>query len=92
MGWTVTISKPAQRDLKKLDRTILTAITKAIHQLANEYDQAGRPVQSDVKRMQGTADRWRLRVGDYRVIFKLDAGALVVLVLEAGHRREIYRG
>lgn len=92
MGWTVQITKPAARDLRKLDKPAAAAIAKALHQLANEYDQAGRPVQSDVKRMQGSADEWRLRVGVYRVIFRLDAGALVVLVLRAGHRREIYRG
>lgn len=92
MGWTITITKSAQRDLKKLDRAATVAITKALRQLASEYDQAGRPVQSDVKRMQGATNEWRLRVGDYRVIFEPDGGALVVLVLRAGHRREIYRG
>ena len=90
MGWSVSISKPAQRDLKKLDRAVAAKITTALRLLMNEYDQMGRPVQSDVKRMQGTPDHWRLRVGEYRVIFKIDGGALVVLVLEAGHRREIY--
>lgn len=49
-------------------------------------------MQSDVKRMQGSTNEWRLRVGDYRVIFEPDGGALVLLVLRAGHRREIYRG
>lgn len=92
MGWIVTLTKPAQRDLKRLDLAALKAITKALHQLAGEYDQVGRPVQSDVKRMKGPGDRVRLRVGDHRVIFRPDASALVVLVLRAGHRREIYRG
>lgn len=42
--------------------------------------------------MQGATNAWRLRVGDYRVIFEPDGSTLVVLVLRSGHRREIYRG
>jgi mRNA interferase RelE/StbE len=35
---------------------------------------------------------WRVRVGDYRIIYDIDDGVLTVLVLDLGHRREIYRG
>lgn len=91
-GWSYKLTKPAERDLRKFDRPVAAAILKGLRQLVEEFNQAGRYVQSDVKRMQGTPDEWRLRVGDYRVIFRPDNGALVVLVLRAGHRREIYRG
>lgn len=45
-----------------------------------------------MKKLKGMGDRWRLRVGDYRAIYRSDTGALVVLVLKVGHRREVYRG
>lgn len=48
MGWSITFTKPAQRDLRKLDLQAAAAIVKAVHQLAAEHEQAGRPVQSDV--------------------------------------------
>jgi mRNA interferase RelE/StbE len=35
---------------------------------------------------------WRVRVGDYRIIYRIDDGALVVLVVDVAHRREVYRG
>ncbi|MFG2293895.1 type II toxin-antitoxin system RelE/ParE family toxin [Streptomyces sp. NPDC048603] len=45
----------------------------------------------DVKPLQGSASRFRLRVGDYRVVYTLENGQLVVWVLAVGNRREIYR-
>jgi mRNA interferase RelE/StbE len=36
-------------------------------------------------------DAWRIRIGDYRVIYEIHDGILVVVVLELGHRRQIYR-
>ena len=42
-------------------------------------------------RLAGHDDLWRLRAGEYRIIYAIDGGALVVLVIRVGHRREIYR-
>jgi mRNA interferase RelE/StbE len=51
-----------------------------------------RRTDSNVKKLAGYDDRYRLRVGDYRVIYEVIDGQLVVLVVGVGHRREIYRG
>jgi mRNA interferase RelE/StbE len=45
----------------------------------------GKPLKGD------KGDLWRYRIGDYRAICKIEAERLVVLVLEVGHRREVYR-
>jgi mRNA interferase RelE/StbE len=53
-------------------------------------DDPRRP-DANVKKLAGYADRYRLRVGDYRVIYEIMDEQLVILVLGVGHRREIYR-
>ncbi|WP_274031997.1 type II toxin-antitoxin system RelE family toxin [Streptomyces sp. MMBL 11-1] len=45
----------------------------------------------DVKPLQGHEARWPLRAGDYRAVYTVEGGRLIVWVLAVGHRREIYR-
>lgn len=47
---------------------------------------------ADVKKLAGTDNLFRLRVGSYRVAYQIDNGRLVILVVKVAHRREIYRG
>jgi len=44
-----------------------------------------------VNKLVGHEDRYRLRVGDYRVIYEVSDGQLIILIVGVGHRREIYR-
>ena len=53
-------------------------------------DDPRRP-DANVKKLAGYEDRYRLRVGDYRVIYEIMDEQIVVLVVGVGHRREIYR-
>lgn len=50
-----------------------------------------RRTDADVKKLAGCEDRYRLRVGDFRVIYEVVDGQLIILVVGVGHRREIYR-
>ncbi|USC47910.1 type II toxin-antitoxin system RelE/ParE family toxin [Streptomyces filamentosus] len=52
---------------------------------------AGELSAFDVKPLQGHDARWRLRVGDYRAVYTVEDGQLIVWVLAVAHRREIYR-
>ena len=45
----------------------------------------------DVRKLKGSADRWRLRVGDWRAIFRYDADGRIVYILTILHRSEAYR-
>ena len=63
--------------------TILQALTPL-------GDDPRRP-DANVKELAGYEDRYRLRVGDYRVIYDVTDKQLVILVVGVGHRREIYR-
>jgi mRNA interferase RelE/StbE len=67
------------RDRKRIDERILAL--------------ASNPRPSGVKALQGQKGTYyRLRVGDYRIVYQVQDKALIVLVVKIGHRREVYRG
>jgi mRNA interferase RelE/StbE len=45
----------------------------------------------DIKALQGHSSRWRLRVGDYRVVYTIEDGHLIVWVMTVGNHRDVYR-
>jgi mRNA interferase RelE/StbE len=89
MAWAVELSEEADRELSKLDPQHRQRILKFLHQRIAKLDNPRRIGQA----LQGTrfGEFWKYRVGDYRVICKIEDDRLMVLVLRVGHRREIYR-
>lgn len=85
MPYGVLLSGAAERDRRKLAPEIRSRITRAL--LALEQD----PRPPGVTKLSGTSDGWRIRVGDYRILFEVDDDAQTVLVLRVAHRREAYR-
>jgi mRNA interferase RelE/StbE len=73
----------AAAQLRKLDRGIARRIGEAITDLGNNP----RPPGS--KKLVGV-DAWRIRIGDWRVIYQIHDDRLIVLVVRVGHRRDIY--
>ncbi|MFB9637860.1 type II toxin-antitoxin system RelE family toxin [Streptomyces spiralis] len=63
---------------------------RILHALSRLCDDPYRE-DVDVKKLSGHKDLYRLRVGVYRIAYMIDDGKLVILVVEVGHRREIYR-
>lgn len=84
--WTVRIDPQAAKDIEALDRTAQNRLLKALHRLAADPRAA-----ANVKALSGPERAYRLRVGDYRVIYTLRDAELVVFVVRVGHRREVYR-
>ena len=84
MTWTVVLTASAQRDLRRLDRPVATRILDALARLADTG-------QGDVTRLQGVADEWRLRVGDWRVRFRYEHPARTLVVLRILPRGQAYR-
>jgi mRNA interferase RelE/StbE len=80
--------EPAVRQLKAIPQTAALTILRAMTPLG---DDPRRP-DANVKKLGGYEDRYRLRVGDFRVIYDVIDAELVILVVGVGHRREIYRG
>ena len=71
--------------MRKLDRIAQRRVQAAIELLA------GEPRPSGAKKLVGGDGEWRVRTGDYRIIYEIHAGILLVLVVAVGHRRDIYR-
>jgi mRNA interferase RelE/StbE len=76
----------ARRDFAKLPPLIKRRIGRAIDALAEEPRPAGALLLSG-----SASPTWRIRAGDYRVLYEVLGDELVVLVVAVGHRREIYR-
>ncbi len=81
MKYQIKIEKDAQKFLKKLPRPDETRVLKAIAKLPDEGDR---------KQLKGHAGFFRLRVGNYRIIYTVDNGQLIVHVIDAGNRGQIY--
>jgi mRNA interferase RelE/StbE len=89
MAWTIELSATADRELGKLDAQHARRILKFLHdRVANLPDP-----RSIGKALSGSrlGEFWRYRVGDFRLICKIEDDRLLVLVLRVGHRKEIYR-
>ena len=70
--------------MRKLDRSAQRRVHAAIELLADE------PRPSGAKKLVGGNGEWRVRTGDYRIVYEIHDNVLVVLVIAVGHRREIY--
>ena len=84
MTYSVFIQKSAQKTLSRIPDRNQNRIIDAIRALA----ETPRPPGS--KKLSGR-DAWRIRIGDYRVIYEIQDQQLIVLIVAIGHRKEIYR-
>lgn len=79
--YKIVIQKKAKKFIDKLPKNEKIRVVKAIEML---------PDGEDIKKLKGHSDLLRLRVGDYRIIYTVDNGELIVVVIDAGNRGEIY--
>jgi mRNA interferase RelE/StbE len=84
--YQLIIKKEALKELQSLPKRNVIAITNAIEQLATE------PRPQGCKKLVNTKENlWRVRVGDYRIIYLIDDIIRIVNVRKIGHRRDIYQ-
>jgi len=83
--YQVDLSKRAERQLSKLDSDNQSLLGAAIDSLAVD------PRPSGVKKLKGEENVYRLRVRDYRILYEIQDGELLILVIKIGHRRDVYR-
>ena len=87
MKYTVEFSKEALKDLKKLEKPTAALILGWVRKNLEGTDDPRRHGKALTGNLGG---RWRYRVGDYRLLARIDDGRVLILVLHVGHRREIY--
>lgn len=79
--YSLEIKQSAQRELDALDNALFTRIDLAL---------ADSPRPSGCKNLRGYKDHWRVRVGDWRLVYIIDDRAKQVTITRVAHRREVY--
>jgi mRNA interferase RelE/StbE len=85
MSYAVNIAPHALRQLRKLDAVARRRVQAAIDLLASD------PRPPAARQLVGGAGEWRVRTGDYRIVYDIRDKKLVILVVAVGHRRDVYR-
>ena len=83
--YTVRITRTAEKQLKKLPPPYQSRVAAVIASFEIE------PRPTGCKKLSGEQDAYRVRVGDYRIVYDISDNEVTVLVLKIGHRKEIYR-
>lgn len=85
--YRVEFAKSAQREFDRLPRKLQEKVLEAVSLLsANPYSELLR-----IKKLKGAASLFRVRLGDYRVVYEVRNEVLLVVVIKIGHRSEVYR-
>lgn len=89
MVWTIKIDDRAKKNLAKLDRPVAKRIITFLRERVATLDDP----RSIGEALQGSklGEFWKYRVGDYRVISRIEDDELCILVVKIGNRREVYR-
>ena len=85
MVCNVEIAPAAERQIKKLSKPIQNLIVKRLEELAIN------PRLPSVLKMEGEEGFYRVRVGDYRIIYEIQDRALLIIIVKVGHRGDVYR-
>ena len=88
MAWTIEIQESAKKELKKLDKPVLKRIFDVLDRIASLDDPrtAGHALKGSI-----LGDFWRYRVGDFRLICRVEDNRLVITLVRVGHRKEVYK-
>ncbi|HAH26259.1 MAG TPA: type II toxin-antitoxin system mRNA interferase toxin, RelE/StbE family [Prolixibacteraceae bacterium] len=84
MKYTLLVERYAQKQILKLDKKVIPTIKKAILGLADN------PRPQGYLKLKGE-EAYRIRVGNYRIIYEIDNGKLIVIVVTVGHRKDVYK-
>jgi mRNA interferase RelE/StbE len=85
LGYAITFARSARKELENLDPALVDRIFPLIESLA----QNPRPPKC--KKLSGVQNLWRIRIGDYRVIYHIYDADKVIDIVAVRHRREAYR-
>ena len=84
MNYSVILARSVRKSLDRLPDLVVARILSRLSELETN------PRPAEVKKLKGR-DAWRVRVGDYRVIYEIHHRVMQVIVITVGHRREVYR-
>lgn len=82
--YRLQIRRSAKRDLQRLPRSFFARINPRILALCDD------PRPPGVRKLKGEQDGWRIRVGDYRVLYQIDDTNRMITIVRVRHRRDVY--
>ena len=82
--YKIEIKKSAQKEIKKLPDNVLKKVIDKISSLAHT------PRPEGCKKLSGE-EKYRIRIGNYRILYSIEDDVLFIYVVKVGHRREVYR-
>ena len=82
--YSLEIKQSAQKELDSLDDAVFRRVDRKILALADNPRPAG------CKKLRGYRDQWRIRVGDWRIVYLIDDAAKLVSIMRVAHGREVY--
>ena len=85
MAWEVRFKPSALREFRDLPGNMQTRVGRRLDSLASD------PRPQGVQKLEGGADFYRVRVGDYRIVYAIDDPARIVFIAKIGHRGDAYR-
>jgi len=83
--YDILYKKSVEKELRKLPKSVLTPIIKKIQKLAKN------PRPNGSTKLHGAKNLYRTRHTDYRIIYEINDGQLVILIIKVAHRKEVYR-
>ncbi len=81
----ILVERSAEKDLRKLSDKVHDRVIESISTLADN------PRPPGVKKLSGTGNDWRIRVGDYRVLYEIAETVRIVRVYRVRHRKDVYK-
>ena len=88
MTWKIEVVPNARKEIDKLDRQVAKRFLKFLHKRVASLKDP-RSI-GDALKGPRFGEYWRYRVGDYRIITKIEDNIMLILVLRVGHRKQIY--
>jgi len=85
MGYRLTYKASVKKDLRKLAVTARRAVVRRILILAEE------PRPTSATKLQGSDDLYRIRQGDYRIVYSINDQIVTIEIIKIGHRKDVYR-
>lgn len=83
--YTIIFARSARKELEKLDRAVIARIFPRIEDLGSH------PRPTGCTKLRGVAELWRIRIGDYRVVYSIDDANRIVDIIAVRHRRDAYQ-
>ena len=84
-SYKVEWKNSAYKELQKLPRPIITRVVAAVSELSNE------PFPHGVKKLVGSEFSYRIRIGDYRVVYEVFESRLIIEIIRVRHRKDVYK-